>query len=75
MGMLHRPEDLSGTGDVDQAFAEMMIDHHEGAIRMAELARERGQHEEVKKLAEDIIEAQQREIDVMEEHAEAGHHP
>jgi uncharacterized protein (DUF305 family) len=61
MGMLHRPEDLSGTGDVDQAFAE--------------LARERGQHEEVKKLAEDIIEAQQREIDVMEEHAEAGHHP
>jgi uncharacterized protein (DUF305 family) len=75
MGMLHRPEDLSGTGDVDQAFAEMMIDHHEGAIRMAELARERGQHEEVKKLAEDIIEAQQREIDMMEEHAEAGHHP
>lgn len=75
MGMLHRPEDLSGTGDVDRAFAQMMIDHHEGAIRMAELARERGQHGEVKDLAEDIIEAQQREIDVMEEHAQAGHHP
>jgi uncharacterized protein (DUF305 family) len=75
MGMLHRSEDLSGSGDVDQAFAEMMIDHHEGAIRMAELARERGQHEQVRDVAERIIEAQQREIDVMEEHAEAGHHP
>jgi uncharacterized protein (DUF305 family) len=75
MGMLHRPEDLSGTEDVDQAFAEMMIDHHEGAIRMAELARERGQHEQVRDVAARIIEAQQREIDVMEEHAEAGHHP
>jgi uncharacterized protein (DUF305 family) len=41
-GMEHGAMDLSMAEDVDQAFAEMMIDHHEGAIRMARLAEEGG---------------------------------
>jgi uncharacterized protein (DUF305 family) len=73
MGMEHDAEDIEGADDVDRAFAEAMIPHHEGAIEMAELARERGQHEEIKALAEDIIEAQAREIEILEPHAE-GHH-
>ena len=72
MGMQH-DADFSGAEDVNQAFATMMIDHHRGAIRMAELARERGQHEAIKSLADSIIAAQEREIAVMETHAGAHH--
>ena len=73
-GMEHDAGDLESVEDVDQAFAAMMIAHHEGAIRMAELAREKGQHDEVKELAEAIISAQQREVRVMRPHAEGEHH-
>ena len=43
----------SGSGDsaatgVDRAFVEDMIPHHEAAVEMAEMARERGQHAEVR---------------------------
>ena len=69
--MAHAGE-LSEADDVDAAFAAMMIAHHEGAIRMAKLAEERAGHDEIKQLARNIIAAQQREIEVMEEHAD--HH-
>lgn len=70
LGMEHGSADeVAGAVDVDATFAEMMIGHHEGAIAMAEAARDRGQHDEVKELAGAIIEAQEREIGMMEEHA------
>lgn len=54
------------TGDAfDQAFIEMMIPHHEGAIDMAKLAQKNAGHTEIKKMADDIISAQQKEIDQM----------
>lgn len=54
------------TGDsFDQAFLEMMIPHHEGAIDMAKLAQKNAGHAEIKKMANDIISAQQKEIDQM----------
>jgi uncharacterized protein (DUF305 family) len=73
-GMEHEAMDFSMADDVDQAFAEMMIAHHEGAIRMARLADARAGHDEVKTLAGEIIAGQQREIDVMKEHAAEEHH-
>ena len=73
MGMEHGSAEIEDADDVDRAFAAAMIPHHEGAIRMAELARERGQHEEIRTLAEAIINAQQREIEILEPHA-GGHH-
>lgn len=73
MGMQHVP-DFSAVDDVDQAFASMMIEHHQSAVQMANLALERAQHPETKKLAKAIIEAQEREIDVMEPHAGGMHH-
>jgi uncharacterized protein (DUF305 family) len=72
-GMEHGGVDLSTVPDVDQAFAGMMIGHHTGAIRMAELAKERADHDELKTLADDIIAAQQREIDVMHAFFKGGH--
>lgn len=72
-GMEHGGMDLASADDVDQAFAEMMIGYHEGAIRIAQLAEERAGHDEIRRVAGDIIAAQQREIDIMKEHAEAEH--
>lgn len=67
-------DEIAGAVDVDATFAEMMIPHHDGAIAMAEAANERAQHDEIKDLAEAIIEAQEREIKIMEKHASGEHH-
>ncbi len=73
-GMMAHEGELPGAEDVDKAFAEMMIEHHEGAIKMAQLASARGGHDETRQLAEAIIAAQAREIEIMEPHAEGAHH-
>jgi uncharacterized protein (DUF305 family) len=75
LGMEHGSADeVAGAVDVDTTFAEMMIPHHEGAIAMAEAAKERGEHDEVKELAGAIIAAQEREIEIMRKHASGEHH-
>ncbi len=74
MGMQHEAADFENVEDVDQAFAAMMIDHHRGAVRMAQLALDNGQHDEIKQLARVIISAQEREIKIMEPHAGGEHH-
>lgn len=45
---------------------EMMIEHHEGAIEMAEQQQDDGRYRPAVELAASIIEAQQAEIDAME---------
>jgi uncharacterized protein (DUF305 family) len=75
LGMEHGSADeVAGAVDVDAKFAEMMIAHHDGAIAMAEVAKERGQHDEVNEVADAIIEAQQREIGILQKHASGEHH-
>jgi uncharacterized protein (DUF305 family) len=44
---------------------EMMIEHHEGAIEMAETERAEGRFKEAVDLAEQVVEAQTEEIDTM----------
>lgn len=46
----------------DQMFFEMMMPHHQGAIEMSQLALQRTDRPEVKKLAQNIIKAQKAEI-------------
>lgn len=46
----------------DQAFLRGMVPHHERAVEMAEMALEKGEHKEIKRLAEEIISAQESEI-------------
>jgi uncharacterized protein (DUF305 family) len=66
-GMAHDASALQGADPFDQEFIDMMIPHHQGAIRMARIELESGQDVELKTLAEAIIEAQSAEIEEMNE--------
>ena len=62
------PDDLATlkkTKSFDRAFMELMIPHHEAAIPMSRAEIAKGEDAELKKLAQDIITAQQREIAAM----------
>jgi uncharacterized protein (DUF305 family) len=53
------------TGDPDIDFAKGMIEHHRSGVDMAKVELEKGKDPEMRKLAEDIIKAQNAEIEVM----------
>ncbi|GAA1932117.1 DUF305 domain-containing protein [Streptomyces sodiiphilus] len=53
--------------EFDTAFLTMMIEHHEGAVVMAEAQLKGGAHGPAKELAEEVIAAQTAEIERMRE--------
>lgn len=55
------------TGNVDADFVKGMIPHHQGAIDMAKIELEKGKDPAIRKMAEDIIKAQEKEIAVMQQ--------
>lgn len=58
--------DLGAADDqFDLRFLNAMIPHHQGAVTMAQQALEKSDRPEVKKLAQDIVDSQQKEIDQM----------
>jgi len=65
MGMDDDPSMLEDAKPFDREFIDMMIAHHQGAIRMARAEQERGQNRELKDLATAIEDAQAKEIDDM----------
>jgi uncharacterized protein (DUF305 family) len=48
-------------------FARSMIPHHKGAVDMAKIVLEHGKNPEMKKLAQDVIASQEKEIAFMRE--------
>lgn len=63
---MHREMDIRYTNDVDLDFVRGMIPHHRGAIEMAKIAFEHSKDPEIRKLAEEIVKAQDTEIAQME---------
>lgn len=62
MEKMHRKMAQPYTNDADVDFAQKMRAHHEGAIAMAKVQLEHGKDPELRKLSEEIIAAQQKEI-------------
>ncbi|GAF62659.1 putative exported protein [Psychrobacter sp. JCM 18903] len=54
-----------GYNDPDTAFAKAMLGHHRGAVEMAKIQLKYGTDEEMRQLAQEIITAQQLEIDIL----------
>jgi uncharacterized protein (DUF305 family) len=51
----------------DLRFIDAMIPHHQGAVEMASVAQQKSQRPEIKKLADEIIKAQNQEISQMKQ--------
>jgi uncharacterized protein (DUF305 family) len=64
---MHKDMTIKLTGDADVDFARGMIPHHQGAVDMAKIVLEHGKDPELKKLAQDVIASQNREITFMRE--------
>jgi uncharacterized protein (DUF305 family) len=64
---MHEGMDITFTGNADIDFVKGMIPHHQGAVDMAKTVIAFGKDPEVKKLAEEVIKAQETEISWMKE--------
>lgn len=67
MEKMHKDMMVTPTGDADVDFVNGMIPHHQGAVDMAKILKEKGKDPELQKMANDIIAAQEKEIAFMKD--------
>src|SRR5688500_10777504 len=65
-GMDHGSMNMNNEMPFDAMFIDSMIEHHQGAIDMAEMAIDQAEHEELRTMAQDIVAAQTTEIEQMQ---------
>jgi uncharacterized protein (DUF305 family) len=65
--MMDKMSSMKMTGDFDMDFANMMIEHHQGAIDMSKIEVAKGIDEKIKGMARNIITNQSEEIGKMQE--------
>lgn len=63
---MHRNMSMDYSGDADVDFVRGMIAHHQGAIDMAKVELKYGKDNEMRRLAERIVKAQEGEIKLMQ---------
>lgn len=65
MGGMMQAMPMKSSGMADADFLLMMIPHHQSAIDMARIELEEGEDEETRAMAQEIIDAQEAEIEAM----------
>jgi uncharacterized protein (DUF305 family) len=63
---MHEGMDITFTGNADIDFVRGMIPHHQGAVDMAKTVLAFGKDPQIRKLAEEIVKAQESEIALMQ---------
>jgi uncharacterized protein (DUF305 family) len=59
---MHGAMAIRPSGDPDRDFAAAMIPHHQGAIDMARVVLRHGRDPEIRRIAEEVVRAQEGEI-------------
>ena len=67
MNKMHKDMDIEYSGNADADFVRGMILHHQGAIDMAKTVLAFGKDPAIRKLAEDVIKAQESEVALMKD--------
>jgi uncharacterized protein (DUF305 family) len=62
---MHKDMMVAPTGDADADFVRNMLPHHQGAVDMAKVELEHGRDPELRRLAQAIVDAQEKEIRFM----------
>lgn len=63
---MHKDMSIAFSGNADVDFVRGMIPHHQGAIDMAKVVLEHGKDRRIRRLAREIIKAQEAEIRMMQ---------
>ena len=65
--MMDKITNMRMTGDFDADFANMMIEHHQGAIDMAQMEISKGANEKIKAMAQNILTIQTEEQSILKD--------